>query len=99
VKRLALAVTLSLVAGDASAISRYDVGNKSCAEVQGIVLQQGAAIIRWRSKRTSMTLYDRFVRDRRWCYADQTTDVRRVPTVDGSCPMLKCVEIDDFFDR
>ena len=41
-KRIAIALPILLAAAaDASAISRYDIGNKSCAEVQGIVQSAG----------------------------------------------------------
>ena len=98
-RRIAIAVALLLSAGEASAISRYDIDNRSCAAVQAIVDNDGAAILRWRSKRTGMTLYDRFVRNRSWCYGDQTTDYRSVPAADRSCPVKRCIEVDLFDNR
>ena len=98
-KTMAAIVPLLLVAGEASAISRYDVGTMSCDRVQGIIQSEGAAILRWRSKRTSMTLYDRFVYSRAYCQASETTDYASVPTADDpTCAVKKCVEI-EFFDN
>ena len=97
--RTAIVLPLLLVAGEASAITRYDIDNRSCAEVQAIVQNSGAAILRWRSKRTGAPLYGRFVRNRSYCYADQTTDYQSVPAADRSCPVRKCVQIEFFHDR
>jgi hypothetical protein len=91
---------LLLLASEASAISRYDVGNMSCDRVQLILGSEGAAILRWRSKRTGLTLYDRFVYSRAYCQASETTDYASVPTADDpTCAVKRCVEIEFFDDR
>jgi hypothetical protein len=95
-KRIALVVSLLLVAGEASAISRYDVDNMSCSRVKAILKAEGAAILRYRSKRTGMVLYGRYVQSRSWCQHSETTDFASVPTADGSCSVKKCVEVLDF---
>jgi hypothetical protein len=98
-KQIAIAVPLLLLAGEASAISRYDIGNMSCGKVQAILRSEGAAILRYRSKRTGNVLYDRYVLNRSWCPSNQTTEYAGVPTADDpSCDVKRCVEI-EFFDR
>ena len=99
-KRIAIALPILLAAAaDASAISRYDTGNKSCAEVQGIVQSQGAVILRYRSQHNpALTLYDRFVSDGRYCQSSEIATRTGVPTADRNyCPLRKCIE-NDFFD-
>jgi hypothetical protein len=93
-KRVALAVSLLLVAGEASAISRYDVDNMSCSKVKTILKSEGAAILRYRSKRSGAMLYDRYVQSRSACYGNETTEYASVPTADGSCSVRRCVQID-----
>lgn len=85
---------------DAWAISRYDVGKMSCQKVQSILQREGAAILRYRSKRNpSLTLYDRYVRDSRFCNVGEWATWSSVPVAGGeSCRVLKCEEIDPFFD-
>ena len=97
-KRLALAILISMLATESLAISRYEVGNKSCGELHAIVRRDGAAILRWRSQRTGIPLYERFVRNWNYCPAGQTTDSSSVPAADGRCPLLKCVQIEDLYN-
>ena len=56
---IAFALTPILIAGDASAISRRDVSDMSCAQTQALVRSEGAVILRFRSPaiqvRRSMT--------------------------------------------
>lgn len=97
-RRIAIALPLVLVAADALAISRYNIDNMSCARVQAIIQSEGAAILRYRSKRTGVTLYDRYVRDRRYCQSSEITDYATVPTADrAACPVQNCIE-NEFFD-
>src|SRR6185369_5088846 len=70
-KRSALVLLLMLVTADASAISSYD-------RVHAIIASEGAAILRYRG-RTGVTLYDRYVFDRRYCPSSQTTETVSVP--------------------
>ena len=77
-KRLALAILISMLATESLAISRYEVGNKSCGELHAIVRRDGAAILRWRSQRTGNPLYERFVRNWNYCPAGQTTAVAQL---------------------
>ena len=98
-KRIAIALPILLAAAaDASAISRYDIGNKSCAEVQGIVQSQHAVILRYRSPHNpALTLYDRYVSDSRYCQSDEIATRAGVPTADRSyCPVRNCVQKEIF---
>jgi hypothetical protein len=98
-KRLLTAVPMLFAAADASAINRYDIGLKTCAEVQSIIQSEGAAILRYRSPRNpSLPLYDRYVRDRSYCQSTEITERAGVPTIDGNyCPVRKCIE-QELFD-
>ena len=52
----------------ALAINKYNVNTMSCAEVRSILKKEGAAILRYPSKRKpGMILYDRYVRDGGLC--------------------------------
>ena len=96
-RRIALALPLLLAAADASAISRYNIDDMSCARVQEIIRSEGAAILRYRG-RSGLTLYDRYVASRRYCQGSEITDSVSVPTADTrSCPVNRCVE-NEFFD-
>lgn len=99
-KRIAIALPILLAAvADASAISRYDIGGMSCAKVQGIIQSQSAAILRYRSPRNpSLTLYDRYVKDGRYCQSSEVATRTGVPTADSNyCPLRKCIE-NEIFD-
>ncbi|MDW6025433.1 hypothetical protein SAZ10_27090 [Mesorhizobium sp. BAC0120] len=101
-KRIAIVVPLLFAAADASAISRYEITNMSCAKVQGLIQSQGAAILRYKSARVpGLPLYDRYVRDSGYCDPSQFATWATVPTADtNSCPVAKCIERDFLeFDR
>lgn len=91
---------LGLMAADASAASRYEIARMGCGDVQAILRQEGAAILRWRSKRDlSLPLYGRYVRDVRFCNMGEVTEFASVPTADRrACPVKKCV-MPERFDR
>ena len=96
-KRIAIALPILLAAAaDASAISRYDIGNKSCAQVQSIVQSERAVILRYRSPHNpALTLYDRYVSDGRYCQSSEVATRTSVPTADTyNCPVRKCIEND-----
>ena len=99
-KRIAVALPILLAAAaDASAISRYDIGNKSCAQVQSIVQSERAVILRYRSQHNpALTLYDRYVSDGRYCQSSEIATRTGVPAADRNyCPLRKCIE-NDIFD-
>ena len=93
--RIALvAAAASLLAAEAHAISRYDPTRMSCDGVQARIAREGAAILRYRSPRNpSLPLYDRYVRDSRFCPMGQVRDRAYVPSADArACPVYKCIQ-------
>jgi hypothetical protein len=76
----------------AHAISRYESRSLTCGEAQAIVASEGAAILRYQSERNpSLTLYDRYVRNRAFCQPTEVTKYDWIPTADTrSCPVLTC---------
>jgi hypothetical protein len=94
-----MVVPMLLAAADASAISRYDISNMSCAKVQGLVQSQGAVILRYHSASVpGLPLYDRYVRDSGFCDPSQIAVRAGVPTADTDyCTVARCVE-QEFFD-
>jgi hypothetical protein len=98
-KAYAVAILLLLPATDAGAISRYMSTSMTCAAVQAKVAQEGAVILRHRSARTGILLYDRYVKNRLFCPVGQTTEWKSVPTTDRpACRVYRCreVELPDF---
>ena len=97
-RAIAIAFSLSLVAGDSSAISRRDVSNMSCGQTQALVRSEGAVILRFRSPRNpSATLYDRYVSDDRYCGSSEQTTRASASTADNEyCRLRKCIEIEIF---
>lgn len=97
---LAATLVALTVATPAGAISRYNAWTMSCGEAKSLIRSQGAVILRYRSARNpSLSLYDRFVSDGRFCQAGEQTEPASVATADtNSCPVRKCVQIeyDDF---
>jgi len=94
----AVAAAVSLHAGEAHAINRYTSTSKTCSEVWAIISREGAAILQHRSPRTGLPLYDRYVKNRLFCPAGQTTDRAYIPTRDQqACPVNRCEDI-QFFD-
>ena len=79
----------------AQAINRYNVNTMSCADVQSIVASQGAAILRYPSKRTpGLVLYDRYVRHSGFCEPGYYAKVGFVPTRDNpNCRVRHCKSI------
>ena len=91
-KLLTIAIFL-LAATSASAISRYTALQHSCGDIQSIIEQQGAAIFRYPSPRKNgLTLYDRYVRNDRFCTSHQVTERVLIPSSDNNrCPVRRCV--------
>ena len=69
-------------------------------DVQTIVQQQGAAILRYPSKRVQgMALYDRYVANSGWCEPGEWAKPGWVPTADrAKCPVRHCEDIDYWDD-
>lgn len=89
--RLILASLAIIMATSSShAISRYNIGGKSCGEVQSIIAREGAVILRYRSKR-GLPLYDRYVAGSRYCVSNEISVLVTVPTRDNkSCRVYRC---------
>lgn len=87
----ALAIVLSAVA-PALAIERYNADKLDCAEIRSIIDEDGAAIMRYRSKRNpSLVLYDRYVRDRFFCTWREDAVPAWIPSRDkASCRVRRC---------
>ncbi|KLK93444.1 hypothetical protein AA309_08985 [Microvirga vignae] len=66
----------------------------TCAQARGIVVSQGAAVLR-----TGPTTYDRYVRDASFCALQETARPAWVRTVDtAQCPIggvCRSIEIDN----
>ncbi|MFS8045212.1 hypothetical protein [Rhizobium sp. BR 314] len=89
----ALAVTLSalMVAGPASAISRYESLSKTCAAIQQLIASERAVILRYPAKGASLVLYDRFVSGNGQCSVSDYAARTSVPTRDNPlCPVYNC---------
>ncbi|HWK63500.1 MAG TPA: hypothetical protein VNS34_01065 [Rhizobiaceae bacterium] len=89
------ALSLSLVSGEALAISRYNSQSMTCDSIQAIIQREGAAILRYASTRTpGLPLYDRYVADGTYCSYGESAEVTSVPARDTpSCLVLSCKEI------
>lgn len=95
-KLLTSAALLALMVGEVQAISRYQTMRMSCAQVQSVLRNEGAAILRWQSRNNpSLPLYGRYVSDGRFCQLGEVTDFASVPTADNpSCGVRKCIRPD-----
>ncbi len=76
----------------ANAIERVNTSRLSCASVQTKLIQNGAAILRYPSKRNpSLTLYDRYIGDSRYCPSNEIGKWASVPAKDTrSCRVIAC---------
>ena len=100
-KRLLLAAAFLLVAFEASAVTRYDIDNMTCAQVQALLAADGSAILRYRSTRNfSLPLYDTYVSGQQSCANSEVALRTGVPSTDRKyCPVYKCVESSTFVAR
>ena len=84
----ALALVMATTASHA--INRYNIGGKSCSEVQSILQREGAAVLRYTTKR-GVTRYDRYVSATRFCTGSDSARRASVPTTDNrNCPVKRC---------
>lgn len=93
-KRILIATVLAATAAtSAHAIGRYNINSMSCDRVQDIVASDGAAILRYTSPTSGMTLYDRYVANGSWCETPKVMKSTSVPTADEPyCPVYFCKE-------
>ena len=94
-RTLLLATCMALVAFPAGAISRYNSESLTCARVHAIIDSQGAAIMRYPSKfNPTLTLYDRYVKDDRYCVSQTYAQLVTIPTADmANCPVYRCAQL------
>lgn len=104
-KSVLIAFCLLFVSADAHAISRYNSMSMTCQKVWGVIVEEGAVLMRWRSPRNpSLPLYGRFVRNNGFCSASERVEFSYIPTKDvPSCRVLECKpwyrDDDDFWWR
>ena len=100
-KRLLVAAVFWLVAFEASALTRYDIDNMTCAQIQALVAADGSAIAALSSKRYfSLPLYDTYVSGQKSCDDGEVALRTGVPSTDQKyCPVYKCVESSTFVAR
>jgi hypothetical protein len=93
-KTLLLTAAVALIATQSFAISRLNPLSMSCASARAAVHNQGAVIFRWTSPR-GLPLYDRFIRNSRFCDANEYAEWRGIPTRDDrACQVLACRNLD-----
>jgi hypothetical protein len=96
--RLALAAFFAIISFDASAIVRYMVQGMTCAEVQQALDRDGVAIL-FRTGKSGVALYDRFVKDGTFCASGSTAAAERITSADtDDCLVTKCIDVRRFGD-
>jgi hypothetical protein len=90
-----LGLCLMLLSANAYAISRYTSTSMSCDQVQAAIAQDGAALMQHQSTRVpGLSLYDRYVSDRRFCPSHQVTETTYVPSAgrgsNNKIPPARC---------
>lgn len=90
-RRLLLVLPVLLLAGEASAVSRYQTMSMNCARVQAAVQSDGAAILHYPGV-GGFDRFDRYVRDKTFCSSSQRAQASSVPAADTqSCRVNRCV--------
>ena len=90
-KIMVAALTMSVLASPAMAISRYDIGGRTCGDVQALISQERAVVLRYPSRDGRLTLYDRYVVDGDQCDFGKQATRTYVPTKDKpACPVYNC---------
>lgn len=89
-------VVTAVSATSADAISRYNTGGMTCSAIRGALAREGAAVLRYPSKRVAgLPLYDRYVSSDRFCASNEYAEDDTVPAKDtDACPVLRCKTID-----
>ncbi len=93
-------VAFSLTVLQAQAISRLSSTGLTCAQIQSTIAREGAVILRYKSRRSGATLYNRYVAHPRFCESAKRALFETIPSRDYSaCPVRVCREqIDDTFN-
>lgn len=93
------ALIIALTVSPALAISRYNPKTLTCESAQAAIHDQGAVIYRYTSPR-GLPLYDRYVRNSRYCEGNEYADWTSIPTKDNpKCQVLNCQKRDNIDDR
>ncbi|MCC2690443.1 MAG: hypothetical protein K0S21_3246 [Rhizobiaceae bacterium] len=98
--RILLALSISLLAAEAHAISSYNPTQMACAEVKAVIRQEGAVMLRWTSPTAGVPRYGRYVRSSSYCHTGERAQGTLVPTRDRkSCGVNDCRPFyhNDFF--
>jgi hypothetical protein len=95
-----LATAAASIATPALAINRYNSMSYTCAAAQALIVRERAVIFRHPASDTkNITLYDRYVTDRRACNFNEYAFQDYLPTKDSKdCPVYTChstSELDD----
>ncbi|MCY0094631.1 hypothetical protein [Hoeflea ulvae] len=81
---------LMMVNGPAQAISRIETTGTDCHAIRGALIREGAAILRYTSKR-GLPIYDRYVSSSRMCPGNSIGVWASVPARDtNSCRVIAC---------
>jgi hypothetical protein len=83
-------------AGSLQAAERINTTRTTCAAIQSALIAEGAAILRYPSKRVGgLVLYDRYVGDSRLCGAGKIGIWSSVPAKDAKrCRVIACERFD-----
>ena len=93
-----LLILMVLAGTQAHAEVRFSSNRMSCDGVQQRIVNNGAAIVSYTSKRGN-PLYDRFVADIGFCPGGQVTELVYIRASDTqSCPVLRCEEYEPPFN-
>jgi hypothetical protein len=97
-KAVALALCLAPVSFGAFAISRYQSTSMPCAGIRATILNEGAAIFRWKQP-PNIDRFGRYVAHVGYCFIGEEAEVTYIPAADtNACAVLECKpEDDDFF--
>jgi hypothetical protein len=101
VQAAAIALCVVPFASEAFAISRYQSMSMPCANIRATILNEGAAIFRWKQP-PNIDRYGRFVAHSGFCFIGEEAEVEYIPAADTrECPVLECQQEDDdlFFHR
>jgi len=80
-------------AAGAQGISRVDASRLSCSALKQIIRDEGAVIVRSRSRLTGNRLSDRYVSRRGFCFEGEVTRYNPVVTRDtDTCSLKICVD-------
>ncbi|WP_419912981.1 hypothetical protein [Hoeflea sp.] len=89
-KKLILSLTVLLSATPAVAVQTYDIGNRTCSQVQAIVQRDGVAQLRYNSKSNpSVPIYKRYVAGSTYCGSRSIANLATVPTRDNAACRVK----------